>query len=285
MKKLTRKGIRMIAAGSIPVHGLQARGVDGMKRILTGLVLAAAMIVPHGDALAMSVNLGTAAGFGALAGSAITFSGGGPTTITGNIGVFPTATINGLANLILNGVNHAGDATTQMAKTDLSAAYADAAGRAPTTLYGAVYDLGGQTLAAGVYNGSSSLAITGNLTLDAGGDPNAVWIFQAGSTLITAVGSQVILKGGAQAKNVIWQVGSSATLNTSSIFVGDILALSDITLNTGAKVDGRVLALNGALTFNNNTVTVPEAGTLQLLGLGMGALVAFRRKRGPSSNG
>jgi len=259
---------------------------NGTRRILSGLALALAVMCPSRDAAAMSVDpviLGSASGFAALAGSGITFAGSGPTTIQGDIGGVPSASITGLANLLLDGVNHANDAVAQSAHGALLSAYNDAAGRTATTLYGAVFDLGGQTLAPGVHNGSSSLEVTGVLTLDAGGDPTAVWIIQAGSTLTLASGSQIVLAGGAQAQNVFWQVGSSATLGTDAYFVGSLLALTSITLNTGADVDGRMLALNGAVTFDNNALTVPEASTIQLLGLGLAVLAGVRRRFKASS--
>ena len=118
-------------------------------------------------------------------------------------------------------------------------------------------DSGGQTLAPGVYNSASSLGLTGPVVLEAQGDPSAVFVFQAGSTLITAPTSTVALTGGAQACNVFWQVGSSATLNTASTFVGTIMALTSATLDTGATVQGRVLARNGAVTLDTNTITTP----------------------------
>lgn len=277
MKTLTTTGADTRAAGSIQARGPRPSGMSDAKQIIMGLVFAAAVVLPHGHAVAMSVDLGVASGFAVLGGSGITITGA--TTVTGDMGSYPNAAITGLANLILDGVNHAGDATSPMAHSDLLIAYGDAAGRMPTTLYGAAFDLGGLTLAPGVYNGTSSLGLTGTLTLDAGGNPDAVWIFQAGSTLITASGSRVVLTGGAQADNVFWQVGSSATLDTSSYFAGNILALQSITLNTGATVGGRVLALNGAVTFDNNSLTVPEASTLHLLGVGIATLAAFRRRR------
>ena len=143
-------------------------------------------------------------------------------------------------------MNHADDAVTQSAKSDLVTAYDEAAGRLAGMTFPPIYNLGDLTLSPGVYADSSSFGITGILTLDAGGDPSAVWVFQAGSTLTTAPGSKVLLTGGAQPGNVFWQVGSSATLGTGSLFAGTILALDDITLTTGAVVDGRVLARNGA---------------------------------------
>jgi hypothetical protein len=228
----------------------------------------------------MSVELGSAAGYAALAGSGISITG--PTTITGDVGTFPTATITGLGNLTLTGVNHGGDAAAQTAKSDLLAGYNNAAGRAYDLVYAGGFDLVGQTLHAGVYNSGSSLFLSGTLTLDAQGDPNAVFIIQTGSTLITASNSKVVLINGAQARNVIWQVGSSATLGTGTDFVGSILALESITMTTGATLEGQALALNGAVTFDNNVITVPEPGTLHLLVIGAASLAALKRRR-PSS--
>jgi hypothetical protein len=194
------------------------------------------------------------------------------------LGNFATTTITGLENVVLHGVNHAGDAVTQQGKLDLGTAFTDAAGREPTATFPPIYDLGGLTLGAGVYNNPSSLWVTGTLTLDAGGDPNAVWIFQAGSTLITGSGSNVSLIGGAKASNIFWQVGSSATLGTGSHFEGSILASQSITLTTGAELTGRALALVGAVTMDNNNIQVPEASSALLLGAGLVTLLARRRR-------
>lgn len=205
-----------------------------------------------------TVALGSSAHFITLAGAGITFTGSSnSTTITGDIGTYPTATITGLDNVILNGVNHAGDAVTQTGKVDLVTAYNDAVSRPADVNYPAVADLGGLTLTPGVHRDASSFAIAGVLTLDAQGDPDAVWIFQAGSTLITASDSVVRLTNGAQAGNVFWQVGSSATLGTYSIFRGSILALTDITMTTGAMIEGRTLAVNGTVTFDQQICSLP----------------------------
>lgn len=260
-----------------------------------GLVVAvAAMILqPDAKAIPATVNLGTAGSFAVLAGSGITFTG--PTTITGDIGTHPTTSITGIENVTFGGgVNHAADAVTVQAKIDLVAAYVNAFNRLATTSFGPIYDLGGDFLTSGVYNGASSFGLTGTLTLDAEGNPDAVWIFQVGSTLITASDSTVVFKDGiGSACNVFWQVGSSATLGTRTDFAGTIMALDSITLNTGATLDGRALARNGAVTLDNNNIIinencaagggggsgVPDSGsTLLLLGFGLATLSAFRRR-------
>ncbi len=233
----SRRGSSLLSAGTSAV----------------ALVLVGSFVALGSDVAAapVEVGLGTAGSFAVLAGTGITNTG--PTTIRGDIGTFPTATITGLTSLTVSGTNHAGDSVTQGAKTDLTTAYTTAAGEGPTTAIAA--DLVGQTLKPGVYNSASAVGLSGVLTLDGAGDPNAVWVFQAGSTLITASGSKVVLLNGAQSCHVYWQVGSSATLGTGSAFTGTILALTDISLQTGATVDGRVLARNGAVTMDSNTIT------------------------------
>jgi hypothetical protein len=212
---------------------------------LVGLALLAGPAV----AAQPPVGLGTADSFAVLAGQTTTNIG--PSTITGNVGVAPGTAVAGL--LAVSGTIHAGDAVAGRAQSDLITAYDDAAGRAPAVSVAA--DLGGLTLAAGVYQSPSSLGLSGALTLDAQGDPNAVFVFQAGSTLTTASASRVNLINGAQACNVFWQIGSSATLGTASVFVGNILALTSISVNDGVTVQGRALARNGAVTLINDTIT------------------------------
>ena len=213
-----------------------------------GLLVA---LVSGAQAAATTVPLGTADSFVVLAGAGITNTG--QTTLNGDIGTFPTTSISGSGTLTITGANHAGDAVTQGAKTDLVTAYNTAAGEGPTSPIAA--DLGGRNLAPGVYNSASSIGLTGALTLNAGGDPNAVFVFQAGSALTTASGSTINLVNGARACNVFWQIGSSATLGTGSVFRGSILALTSITATTGATVEGRLLARNGAVTLDTNTIT------------------------------
>jgi hypothetical protein len=145
------------------------------------------------------------------------------------------------------------------AKNDLVTAYNDAAGRSSTATVSG--DLAGRTLTPGVYTSASSLGLSGQLTLDAQGNPDAVFVFQAGSSLIVGSGSQINLIGGAQACNVYWQVGSSATIGTSSSFVGNILALTSITMTTGATLQGSALARNGAVTLDTNTITKATCAT------------------------
>lgn len=199
-----------------------------------------------------TVGLGTADSFAVLAGSGITNTGS--SVINGDIGTFPTTTTSGFPPGIVNGTDHGGDAVTQGAKTALTTAYNDAAGRTPVTTVPT--ELGGTTLTHGVYSAASgTFGLTGALTLDAQGDSSAVFIFQMATTLTTATASSVVLIGGAQSCNVFWQVGSSATLGGSTSFRGNILALTSITLVTGASVNGRVLARNGAVTLDTNTIT------------------------------
>jgi len=198
--------------------------------------------------------LGTEQSFAVLGGSTVTNTG--PSVITGNLGVSPGTAITGFPPGILTGVTHAGDAQAIQAQSDTTTLYDDLAGQACTSdITG--QELGGKTPVPGVYCFSSSAQLTGALTLDAGGNAGAVWVFQTGSTLTTASNSSVLLKNGAQACNVFWKVGSSATLGTGTTFVGNIVALTSVTLTTGANVSGRVLARNGAVTMDSNLVTLP----------------------------
>jgi len=201
------------------------------------------------------VALGSASTFAVLAASTVTSIA--PTTINGDLGLSPGTSVTGSPTV--NGTIHIADGAAAQAQGDLTTAYNDAAGRTPTRVFTPIFDLGGLTLTSGVYNDPSSFAITGTLTLDAQGDPNAVWIFQAGSTLVTASGSHVLLINGAQAANVFWQVGSSATLGTGSVFKGTIMALASITVTTGVSVEGRMLARTAAVTLDSPNITLPSS--------------------------
>jgi hypothetical protein len=211
-----------------------------------------------------AIPLGAAAGCAILAGSTITNTG--PSVITGgDVCLSPGSSVTGFVAIDAGpgvvtppGVFHITDPTAAQAQLDLTVAYNNLAGKAGgASLPG---DISGLTFTPGIYKNASSVGLlssAGTVTLNGLGDPNAVFIFQIGSSLTTATGSQVILSGGTQAKNVYWQVGSSATLGTSSTFNGNIIALTSITLTNGATLNGRALARNGAVSLDSNTVTVP----------------------------
>jgi hypothetical protein len=218
-----------------------------------GLALVATLALAGTAQAQAPVPLGTADTFAVLAGTTVTNTG--PTVINGDLGVSPGTAITGFPPGVVNGSTHSADAVAAQAQADLLAAYNNAASQPTTATIGT--ELGGQVLGPGVYDSASgTFEITGTLTLDAQGNPNAIFIFKTASTLVTAAGnSQVNLINGAQACNVFWQVGSSATLGTNTVFRGNILALTSITATTGAVVDGRLLARNGAVTLDTNTVT------------------------------
>lgn len=197
--------------------------------------------------------LGVARGFAVLGGSTVTNTGA--TTVIGNLGVSPGLAVTGFPpGLVTDGTIHSGDAVALEAQSDTTIAYVTLAAQAPTAdLTG--QDLGGKTLTAGVYAFSSSAQLTGSLTLDAQGDPNAVFVFQIGSTLTTASNASVVVINGGVDCNIFWQVGSSATLGTTTSFKGNLLALTTITLATAAMVSGRTLARNGAVTMDTNQVS------------------------------
>jgi hypothetical protein len=203
------------------------------------------------------VPLNSAAAFEILAGSTVTSTG--PTVITGgDLGLSPGSAVTGFppGTLTSPAVMHVTDPIAAQAELDLTAAYNYAAG----VPGGAVLagDLSGLTFPPGVYTNASTVMLSaGTVTLDAQGNPNAVFIFQIGSTLTTLGSTQILLAGGAQAQNIFWQVGSSATLGTNSIFEGTILSFQSITLDTGAVLNGRALARNGAVTMDSNIVTAP----------------------------
>ncbi len=214
-------------------------------------VLSLGLLTSSALAAQPPVGLGTADSFGVLAGQTVTNTG--PTTINGDLGVMPGTAVPGFPPGMVNGTIHAADAVALQAQSDLTTAYNDAAGRTPPALLSA--DLGGLTLTGGVYKAPGALGLTGALTLDAQGDPDSVFVFQVASTLITASASHVNLINGAQPCNVFWQVGSSATFGTTSAFVGNVMALTSISLNNGVTLQGRALARNGSVTLINDTIT------------------------------
>jgi uncharacterized repeat protein (TIGR01451 family)/LPXTG-motif cell wall-anchored protein len=235
-------------------------GTSNKVRLIPLLLAAVLMVVLAVPATSMAaqptVGLGTTSSFAVLAGSTITNTG--PTTINGSaggdVGLYPGTDFPGRADVTLSGAVHLADSVASVAKDDLVTAYDDAAGRTPVTTIAT--ELGGRTLKPGVYDsGSGTFHITGTLTLDAEGNPNAVFVFKTASTLITASNSSISLVNGARFCRVFWKVGSSATLGTNSHFVGHIFALTSIAAQTGATVQGQLLARNGAVTLDTNTIT------------------------------
>ena len=227
----------------------------GRRVVVAGVAvvgIAVAMLTTAGASVQAPVGLGTATAFAVLGGQTVTNTGA--SVVNGDLGVSPGTAITGFPPGTVNGTVHAADAVAAQAQADLTIAYNDAAGRAPdANLSG--QDLGGLTLNAGVYKFDAASQLTGTVALDAQGDPNAVFIFQIGSTLTTASNSFVTLLNGAQACHAFWQIGSSATLGTNTTFIGTVLALTSITAVTGTTVNGRLLARNGAVSLDTNVVT------------------------------
>jgi type VI secretion system secreted protein VgrG len=220
--------------------------------------IAFSLVAPAAYGTAVDVDLGTADQFAVLAGSTVTNTG--LTTVSGELGVWPGTAITGFPpGIVTGGTIHSMDAVALQAQSDLTTAYNFAAGQAcDTELTG--QDLGGMTLTPGVYCFASSAGLTGTLTLDSLGDDNAVFLFQIGSTLTTASASSVVFTGELN-RHVYWQVGSSATLGTTTAFAGNIMALTSITLTTGATIEcGRALARNGAVTMDTNDVSFDTEG-------------------------
>lgn len=217
--------------------------------IIAGGGLAVLFVLPS---LGFAQSLGSAANFAVLAGTTVTNTGA--TTIIGNVGVSPGTAITGLpAGQPTGGTVYAGGAVAAQAQSDLTVAYNSLAGMAcGTNLTG--QDLGGQTLTPGVYCFNASAPLTGTLTLDGQGNGNAVFVFQIGSTFITAASAALNLIAGAQTANVYFQVGSSATLGTDTALGGNIVAQASITMTTGAHLRGRALARDGAVTMDTNSV-------------------------------
>jgi hypothetical protein len=200
-------------------------------------------------------TLASAQNFAVLGYSTVTNTGS--TVITGDLGVSPGSAVTGFPpGIVTGGSIHKADVAAGQARVDATAAYLDLKGQACNTTYSVPTDLGGKRLTPGVYCFASSAAITGTLTLDAGGDASAAFIFHIGSSLVTATDASVVLVNQAQRCEVFWQAGSSATLGTGTKLVGTVIALESVTLNTSASLSGRAIALNGAVTLDTNTVAV-----------------------------
>lgn len=229
---------------------------------LAGIVLAAilAFAALPVAAQASAVNLGTASPFVVLGGSTVTNTGS--SVLNGDLGLSPGSSITGFNEAVVNGATHDGDAVAAQAQSDLTTAYNVAAGQPISPgndLTGT--DLGNLKLTAGAYGFSTSAQLTGQLTLDAQGDPNAQFVFVVGSALTTASASSVILVNGASPCNVYWKIGSSATLGSTTAFEGNLMALTSITVNNGATVLGRLLARNGAVTLDDDVLSTPNCAT------------------------
>lgn len=227
-----------------------------LSSIGTVAVIAGAVLIPSLTSAANpTVRQGSTSTYAVLAATTVTNTG--PTTISGtaggDIGLSPGTSYTGSGSVTTNGVAHIADAAAVIAQADLTTAFGDLAVPTPTTL--AAPDLAGQTLVPGTYTTTpGTFSNSGTLTLNAGGDASAVFIFQAASTVITSTSSSMVLTGGAQACNVFWRVGSSATIGTGSTFVGHVYADISITANTGATIYGNLLARTGAVTLDNTTI-------------------------------
>ena len=240
------------SGGTVDVNGLFTAGAT--LGTFTNTVKAASGAISGFATVNVTVNLAAAAPNGIMAGTAVTCITGG--TINADVSVSPGNTVTGFGPCVITGVQHLGDAVALQGQTDLTAAYNTLAGLPCPPANAIVANLGGTTKTAGVYCTASGIGVTGVLTLDGGGDPNATFVFQAGTSLTTA--GNVVMINSAQAKNVYWVIGSSATLGVSSLWQGNILAVQSITLVDNATLLGRALARNGAVSLGtNNTITLP----------------------------
>jgi hypothetical protein len=236
-----------------PLEAIRTRRSAGLALAIVATVsIAFAGVLPADAAIVPTVGLGTAGSYSVLAGSTITNTG--PTTLSASMGLAPGTAITGFPPGTAAGSTDVANPVAVQAKSDLTAGYLNAAGRSLNATTTA--DLANLTLVGGVYAGpgKAALSLSGPLVLDGEGNADSVFIFQTDSTLTTASASSVSLINGAQACNVFWQVGSSATLGTGSSFTGTILALTSITVTTSVTINGRVLARNGAVTLDTDSV-------------------------------
>jgi PKD repeat protein len=250
-----------VAGGRSQNHTFVAPGTYTVTLFVTDNQGTTATVAQSMTVVARAANfqdpiaLRSAASFAVLAAASVTNTGA--TAVTGDLGVSPGTAVTGFGPGTLTGTIHAGDGAAAQAAADLGLAYQEAVARAnaPVAVTG---DLGGRTLGPGLYRSTATLAVTsGDLILDALGDPDAVFVFQMQTTFSVLTGRQVLLAGGADADNIYWQVGTSATLGTNSLTKGNLMADQSITMNTGAALDGRALARVASITLDTNRVTVP----------------------------
>ena len=254
--------VGVLAAVALVLAVVIARPRRGVNTVLAAgvtLLLAIGLSTPAGAAIVETVPLGTAAGFSVLAGTTVTNTG--LTTLQRSLGLSPGSSVTGFppGEVTPPATQQIANAVAVQAQSDLTTAYNNAEGRPTSSLTGA--ELGGQTLQGGVYRATADhapLLLTGTVTLDGAGDSGSVFIFQTDTTLTTSSGAVVRLINGASACNVFWQIGSSATIGSTSTFVGTLLALTSITVQSAVTVNGRMLARNGAVTLANDTFTGPD---------------------------
>jgi succinyl-CoA synthetase beta subunit len=211
------------------------------------------IVIPIQKVIQPKIVVNSTSSLALLAGSSITNTGA--TSITGDVGLSPGTSVDGFPPGEFTGTLHINNEIANQAKLDLTEAYNEAASRTSTDMVTLSGNIGGLTLTPGLYMSTSSLAVSsGDLTFDAKGDADAIFIMQIASSLTTTSGRKVILSGGAQAKNIFWQVGSSVTFGTTSVFKGTVMAMESITFKTGATLDGRALAQTGTITLEGNTI-------------------------------
>jgi hypothetical protein len=237
--------------------------IEIMRKLITSIVILTVVFaagckkdetkIPIQKTVMEGIALGSAANFAILSGAAVTNTG--ETNITGDLGLSPGTSVGGFPPGILNGTLRINDELANQAKLDLTTAYNAAAGKTSKHIVTLSGNIGGLTLTPGLYKSTSSLEISsGDVTFDAKGDAGAVFIIQIASSLTTTPGRKVILSGGALASNIFWQVSSSASFGTTSVFKGTVMALESITFDTGASLEGRALARNGSITLEANTI-------------------------------
>ena len=251
--------VLVMLSSAVAVMASRTTGTPAASSGTPGASGVRAQLVPSAACGQLPVDLRSASTYAALSGTSVTNTGA--TALTGDLGVSPGSSVTGFPPGTVSGTKNVANPAAAGAEANLTLAYSDAAGRVncPVTVAG---NIGGKTLTPGLYKSTSSLAISsGDLTLSGGGNPNGVFIFQVASALTTTSGRAVILSNGAQAGNVFWQVGSSATIGTTSTMQGTIMAYASITMLAGSHLNGRALAKTGDVTLSATTIVSPTVTT------------------------